>query len=145
MSEFKSRRVFNEEPASKENHCMGGAQRAKAYWSDFRWEKCERLVYWEILKNKTFPQFTAMKKFLKFWFQQDGAKAYTADLTLNLVETHFKKRVILNRFPLKKKGGLELAAVQTQSQSFRHFLWGYVKYRCYANKPTTKSIYSAVH
>ncbi len=45
-----------------------------------------------------------MKKFSKFQFQQDGAKAHTADLTLDLVETHFKKRVILNHFPLKKKG-----------------------------------------
>ncbi len=46
-----------------------------------------------------------MKKFSKFWFQQDGAKEHTADLTLDLVETHFKKRVISNRFPLKKKRG----------------------------------------
>ncbi len=61
-------------------------------------------VYRKILKKEAFPQFTAMKKCLKFWFQQNGAKAHTADLTLDLVETHFKKRDILNHFPLKKKG-----------------------------------------
>ncbi len=61
-------------------------------------------VYRKILKKEAFLQFTTMKKFLKFWFQQDGAKAHTADLTLDLVETHFKKRVISNRFPLKKRG-----------------------------------------
>ncbi len=77
-------------------------------------------VYWKILKEEAFSQFTAMKNFLKFWFQQDGAKAHTADLTLDLVKTHFEKRVILNHFPLKKRG-LELAAVQPRSQSFGLF------------------------
>ncbi len=62
------------------------------------------LVYRKTLKEEAFSQFIALKKFLKFWFQQDGAKAHTADLTLHLVETHFKKRVITNRFPLKKRG-----------------------------------------
>ncbi len=33
-------------------------------------------VYWKILKKKAFDQFTVMKKFLKFWFQLDGAKAH---------------------------------------------------------------------
>ncbi len=48
-------------------------------------------VYRKILKNEAFPQFTAMKKFSKFLFQQDGAKAHTADLTLDLVETKIFK------------------------------------------------------
>ncbi len=62
-------------------------------------------VYQKILKKEAFPKFTVMKKFSKFWFRQDGAaKAHTADLTLDLVETHFKKRVISNRFLLKTKG-----------------------------------------
>ncbi len=61
-------------------------------------------VYRKILKKENFPQFTAMKKFSKFWFQQDRDKAHPADLTLDLVETHFKKCVISNRFPLKKRG-----------------------------------------
>ncbi len=39
MGEFKSRRVFKKEPASKENHYMGGAQRARAYRSNFCQEK----------------------------------------------------------------------------------------------------------
>ncbi len=58
----------------------------------------------KVLEKEAFPQFMAMKKFLKFWFQQDGAKACMVDLTLDLVETHFKKRNISNRFSLKKKG-----------------------------------------
>ncbi len=62
-------------------------------------------VYWKILKKEASPQLTLMKKFSKFWFQRDGAKAHMVDLTLDLVETHFKKRVISNHFPLKKKGG----------------------------------------
>ncbi len=37
-------------------------------------------------------------------FNRFGAKAHTSDLTLDLVGTHFKKRVISNHFPLKKMG-----------------------------------------
>ncbi len=40
MGEFKSLCVFNEEPASKESHQMGGAQRARAYQSNFHRENC---------------------------------------------------------------------------------------------------------
>ncbi len=92
-------------------------------------------VYWKILNKEALTQFTAMKKFSKFCFQQDGAKAHTFDLTLDLVETHFKKRVISNRFSLKKRG-LELVVVQPQFQSFGLFPLGYVKNQCYANRPT---------
>ncbi len=42
MGEFKSGRVFNKEPASKENHRMGGTQHTSTYWSDSRREKCWR-------------------------------------------------------------------------------------------------------
>ncbi len=31
----------------------------------------DSLVHRKILKKEVFPQFTAMKQFLKFWFQQD--------------------------------------------------------------------------
>ncbi len=105
MGEFKSWCVFNEEPASKENHRMDGARRARAYWSYFHREKFDGPVYWKILK-KTLPapHFMVMKKFSKFWFLRDGAKAHTADLTLDLVETRYKKCVISNRFPLQKRG-----------------------------------------
>ncbi len=70
----------------------------------FVWKNIDGPVYRKILKKKAFPQFTVMKKFSKFWFQQDGAKAHTADVTLHLIETHFKKRVLSNHFSLKKKG-----------------------------------------
>ncbi len=95
-------------------------------------------VYRKILKIEAFPQFTAMKKFSKFWFQRDGAKAHTADLTLALVETHFKKRVISNRFALKKRGWSWLPYSPDLSP-LDYFLWNYVKDRCYANRPTTIS------
>ncbi len=81
MDEFKSWRVFNEEPASKENPCMGSAQHARAYRSNFHWEKCWWSSVSENTEKEAFPQFTAMKTFSKFWFQQDGGKAHTADLT----------------------------------------------------------------
>ncbi len=40
IGEFKSHRIFNEEPASKENHRIGGTQQARAYRFDFCQEKC---------------------------------------------------------------------------------------------------------
>ncbi len=60
-------------------------------------------VYRKILKKEAFPQFTGKKKFSKFWFQQKGAKAHTADLTLDLVDSlqeahHFEP------FSTQKKG-----------------------------------------
>ncbi len=69
----------------------------------FTEKKVHDPVYQKILKKEAFSQFMAMKTFLKFWFQQDGAKAHTTDLTLDLIEIHFKKSVGLNHFPLKKK------------------------------------------
>ncbi len=67
-----------------------------------------------------------MKKFSKFWFQQDGAKAHTADVTLNLVETRFKKCVISSHFPLKKMGS-GAGRCAARSQSFGLFPLGLCK------------------
>ncbi len=96
-------------------------------------------VYRKILKKEAFSEFTAMKKFSKFWFQQDGAKAHTADLTLDLVETHFKKHVISNHFPLKKKGDWSWPPYSFDLSPLDYFLQGYGKDRCYANRLTTIS------
>ncbi len=84
-------------------------------------------------KKRPPSPVTAMKKFSKFWFQQDGAKAHTADLTLDLVETHFKKRVISNCFLLKKKVGWSWLPYSLDLSPLDNFLRGYVKDLCYAN------------
>ncbi len=83
-------------------------------------------VYQKILKKEAFPQFTVMKKFLKFWFQQDGAKAHMANLTLDLVETHFKKSIISNHFPLETRGA-GTGHHTARSQSFGLFPLGLCK------------------
>ncbi len=141
MGEFKCLRVFNEEPAFKENDRMGGAWHARPYQSDFHWEKyVDGPVYRKILKKEAFLRFTVMKKFSKFWFQQNGAKAHTADLTLDLVETHFKKRVILNHFPLKKKEGWSWLLYSPDLGPLDYFLWSYVKDRRYTNRLTMISV-----
>ncbi len=90
-------------------------------------------VYRKILKRGP-PSVHGDEKFSKFWFQQDGAEANTADPNLDLVENHFKKRVISNCFLLKKKGGWSWPLYSD------YFLWGYVKDRCYANRPITISV-----
>ncbi len=112
---------------------MSGAQCARAYLSDFCQKNVDGPVYRKILKKEAFPQFTGMNKFSKFWFQQDGPKAHTSKLTLDLVKTHFKKRVISNCFLLKKKDRLSYSP---HLSPLDYFLWGYVKDRCYANRPT---------
>ncbi len=66
MNELKSQRNFNEEPASKKNYCMCGAQCAKAYRSNLCREKCEQSGLSKDTEKEAFPQFTAMKNFLKF-------------------------------------------------------------------------------
>ncbi len=42
----------------------------------------------KILKKKVFLQFTVMKIFSRFWFQQDGAKAHTVGL-LKIVNFYY--------------------------------------------------------
>ncbi len=79
------------------------------------------LVYRKILKKEAFPQLTVMKRFSKFWFQQDGAKTHTADLTLDLVETYFKKRFH------SKKWGTGAGRCTAWSQSFVLFPLGLCK------------------
>ncbi len=123
MGEFKSWHIFREEPASKENHRMGGVQRSRLIGPIFVEKNVDGPVYWKILKKETFSQFTAIKNFLKFWFQQDGAKAHTADLTLDLVEIHFKQHVISNRFPLKKKGYWSWPLYSPNLSPLDYFLW----------------------
>ncbi len=108
------------------------------YRSDFCWEKCWQSGLSEDTEKRGLPQFTTMKKFSKFWFQQDGAEAHTADLTLDLVEIHFKKRLISKRFLLKKRVAGS-GCCTAQSQFFGLLPLGYVKDWCYANRPTTIS------
>ena len=52
------------------------------------------------------------------WFQQDGATCHTAEATLNVLRPVFKDCIIsCNLTPLE------------------YYLWGAVKYKCYADKP----------
>ncbi len=130
MGEFKSWHVFNEEPASKENHRVGGAQCTRAYQSDFCWEKCWRSSLSEDTEKR------GLHKFLKFWFQQDRVKATHGRSDLGFGWNSLQEARHFELFSAKKKGGLELATVQPRSQSLGLFSLGYVKDWCYANRPT---------
>ncbi len=72
MSEFKSRRVFNEEPTSKKNHHMGSSQHARAYWSDFYREKCWRCGLSEDTEKRPSSSSRRWKMFQNFGFNQMG-------------------------------------------------------------------------
>ncbi len=65
MGEFISRRVFNKEPASKENHCMGGAQRVRAYQSDFCRQKCWQSGLSEDTEKRGLPPVHGDEKFFE--------------------------------------------------------------------------------
>ncbi len=55
MGEFKSQCIFKEEPTSKENHHIGGVQRARPYRSNFRRERCRQSGSSEDTEKRGLP------------------------------------------------------------------------------------------
>ena len=63
------------------------------------------------------------------WFQQDGATSHTANVTINLLETKVGERVIARNGPVGwPPRSCDLTPLD-------YFLWDYVKFMIYANKP----------
>lgn len=65
------------------------------------------------------------------WFQQDGATCHTAGETMQLLHETFPSRVI-SRF-----GDQNWPPRSCDLTPLDFFLWGYLKSKVYANKPTT--------
>ena len=65
------------------------------------------------------------------WFQQDGATAHTARMSMELLREHFPERLISLR------GDLLWPARSPDLAPCDFFLWGYLKSIVYADRPQT--------
>lgn len=88
--------------------------------------------YREMLENFFWPILDDMDTD-DIWFQQDGARAHTAEETIDLVKAKFPERVI------SIKGDTDWPPRSCDLTPLDFFLWGYVKGKVYANNPTTIS------
>ncbi len=91
--------------------------------------------YW---KKRPSSSSWPWKKFRNFGFTRMGLRH--TGLIWPCIWLKFTSRSASFRTVFRsKKRGLELAAVQPRSQSFVLFPLGYVRDRCYANRPTVIS------
>ncbi len=90
--------------------------------------------YRELLNKQVILKMRKRRDFKCTIFQQDGAKAHTANETLDLLHQIFGKRVISNRYPPRFFEGWFLPPY-SPDLSLDYFLWGYVNAKCYGNDP----------
>ena len=69
----------------------------------------------------------------KFWFQQDGATPHTSNKSLEWIKDHFGSRVISRRCEH------QWAPYSPDLSPLDFYLWGFLKDRVYATKPSTLS------
>jgi len=71
------------------------------------------------------------------YFQQDGARPHTANLTLDMIHDEFSDRVLSNRYPERFGEGHHWPPYSPDLNPCDFFLWGYLKDRVYQNNPHT--------
>ena len=64
------------------------------------------------------------------WFQQDGATAYTARVTMNFLRQMFPGR------PISLRGDVNWPARSPDFSPCDFFLWGYMQSKVYIKRPT---------
>src|SRR6185437_1012909 len=69
------------------------------------------------------------------YFQQDGARPHTANLTLDLLHDAFGNRVLSNRYPERFAVGHHWPPYSPALNPCDFYLWGYLKDRVYRNNP----------
>lgn len=76
----------------------------------------------------------------KMWFQQDGATAHTARISMQALRSLFPGRLI------SRNGDLPWPPRSPDLTVCDFFLWGYLKSRVYMNKPRTiQELKAAIH
>ena len=65
------------------------------------------------------------------WFQQDVATCHTANVTIDLLRTVFKNRII------SRNSDINWPPWSCDLTPMDYFLWGAVEDKCYANHPET--------
>jgi hypothetical protein len=86
--------------------------------------------YRKMLRVFLGPQLEALG-LGNIWFQQDGATAHTAGATMKKLQLMFPGRI------MSKRGDMDWPPRSPDLTAPDFFLWGYLKGKVYANKPTT--------
>lgn len=86
--------------------------------------------YRAMIVNFLWPQLNAIDV-EDLWFQQDGATCHTANATMALLNEKFPGRII------SRNSEVNWPPRSCDLTPLDFFLWGYLKSRVYANKPTT--------
>ena len=83
--------------------------------------------YWAMLNEFLFTKIEE-ENIGNIWFQQDGATYHIAEATLDVLRPVCEDRFISRRTDI---------VWPPRSCDLNYYLWGGVKYKCYADKPET--------
>jgi len=86
--------------------------------------------YGEMITNFMWPELEDMDVD-DMWFQQDGATCHTANEIMALLREKFDGQII------SRRGDAKWPPRSCVLTPLDFFLWGYLKEKVYANKPTT--------
>ena len=81
--------------------------------------------------GKIVCKFKQIGSLADVWFQQDGATFHTVNATMALLNEKFPGRII------SRNSEVNLPPRSCDLTPLDFFLWGYLKSKVYANKPTT--------
>ena len=132
----KHARIHWKADAPKTSHCLVRILVQRHNWAIFlrKWVRRGRYIQWRSLLGHVLFLFTKIeeKDIDNIWFQQDGARCHTAEaIALHVLCPVFEDRIISRRadvaWPLQS---CDLTPLD-------YYLWGAVKYKCYADKPET--------
>lgn len=90
-------------------------------------------LYKGILEDSFVPFLKGIQNITDFedaWFQQDGARPHRTQEVFSLLNKHFGKRVIALDYPEASGEGIKWPPCD-------FYLWGFLKDRVYANRPTS--------
>lgn len=94
-------------------------------------------TYINLLENEFFPYLKARNLIDTCYFMQDGAPCHTSKSALQLINDHFKNRVISTRYPQKYNMGIEWPPYSPDLTPLDFCIWGTVKARIAKHKPLT--------
>jgi hypothetical protein len=87
--------------------------------------------YHELLRDTVFPQIRGTLDVNEPWFQQDGAPPHFGTIVRDFLDETFPGKWI------GRRGSVEWPPRSPDLTPCDYFLWGYLKSRVYANRPST--------
>lgn len=97
-------------------------------------------LYKGILEDSFVPFLQGIQNMTDFenaWFQQDGARPHRTQEVFSLLNEHFGKRVFALDYPEASGEGIEWPPYSPDLNPCDFYLWGFLKDRVYANRPTS--------